>query len=197
MSDEHEPRVPAVNQADLQPYEWLAFQYLCDELTADQQAEFETALATDPAAAEALQSMVALTQQLFAGARPLAPSISFVAATQPQTRSSSRPDTFRLNRLAALAAGLLLLVGVSQFMTPRPPDPQVAATGADPAGEQLAQIWASSFEEEMAMANPGDDENPTPLATEPHDAADEDWLYSALVSLESTEDWPTEGEGGS
>lgn len=197
MNHEQEPREPAVNQADLHPYEWLAFQYLCDELTGEQLAEFETALATDPAAAEALQTMVALTQQLFAGSRPLAPSISFVAAAEPAARASTRPETSRLNRLAALAACLLLLVGVSQFMTPRRPDAQVVATGADPAGEQIAQIWASSFEEEMATANPGDDESHRSPNNEPHDSAEEEWLYSALVSLESIEDWPAEGQGGS
>lgn len=197
MNHEHEPCEPMVNQADLQPYEWLAFQYLCDELTGEQVAEFEAALATDPAAAEALQAMVGLTGQLLAGFDRPASLRSIVAATRPPARVSPRPESFRLNRLAALAAGLLLLVGVSQFLTPRRPDTQVVATGSDPAGEQIAQVWASSFEEEMAAADPGDDEIHRSPTNDPQDSAEEDWLYSALVSLESIEDWPAEGQGGS
>jgi hypothetical protein len=74
----------------------------------------------------------------------------------------------------------------------------------------MAEIWASNLEAELLFvseqaieseaAEAGRNEAALTAETnEPleEESSEEDWLYAALVSLDSTEDWPTEGQGGS
>lgn len=211
MSFENKPRDLLVNQSNLSDYEWLAFQYLSDELTSQQRDSFEETLLTDPAAAEALQAMVAVTQQLLAAGNTTAEQTNTGSVERAESRESSAAETpaVKLRWLAALAAGLLLLIGGSQLLAPRFSDIKLVNDEADTSGDQMAELWASSFEEELALAGERDESqystsketefaisNPAEETTE-SDLAEEDWLYSVLVSLESTEDWPTEEQGGS
>jgi hypothetical protein len=54
--------------------------------------------------------------------------------------------------------------------------------------EEVAELWASSF---AVDANDSVEDAAEELQQS------EDWLYSALVSLESLENWPSEEQGGS
>lgn len=211
MSFENKRRSPLVDQTKLSDLEWLAFQYLSDELTSQQRGEFEEVVSTDPAAAEALQAMVAVTHELLMAGELPADQPSLVAESRParKTNADSAAPARTVRWLAALAAGLLLLVGGSQLLAPKSGDSKGVNEDAHADGDQMAEFWASSFEDELTLPNDRDEsqastageaEFATGAATEEtseSDAAEEGWLYSALVSLESTEDWPTEGQGGS
>jgi|GEM_PF-942510 len=213
---------PKASNAELSNYEWLAFQYLSDELTSQQRTDFEETLTTDPAAAEALQAMVAVTLQVKAatksstgssvGAAAMNSKVA-VTSTERFDEGSVRQTAGRRNSLlwlAGLAAGLLLLVGASQFFVPRGSDSKSTVDAESPTDGEMAEAWSSGFEEEFATDLARIDENSsfdtsdsrTPVATSidvptESQTLEEDWLYSALVSLESAEDWPSEGQGGS
>lgn len=218
MKSERKPLPPMADQANLSNFEWLAFLYLSDELTSDQRTEFEAALANDPAAAEALQAMVAVTLQVQAGSE----STANPATTKPEAMAKSsewRPeerDTLNtkpkhsIRWLVGLAASLLLLIGGSQFFAPRGSDSNEAIKNESASDGEMAEVWFSDFEDEFMFAVDRLEENsnldfgdsktqssPVTDAQSESEAAEEDWLYSALVSLESTEDWPSEGQGGS
>lgn len=206
-----------LSNASLSKYEWLAFQYLCDELTVQQRSDFEEALSTDPAAAEALSAMVAVTLQVQA-AEPRddwSAMNSKVSVTSPaRSHESSVPQTTgrrtALLWLAGLAAGLLLLVAASQFFGPRGSNPKLTVIAEAPTESEMAEVWSDNFEDEFTNALDRLDENssfdaadsktPATSSTDAQtesEATEDDWLYAVLVSLESTEDWPSEGQGGS
>jgi hypothetical protein len=211
-------RVPKASNAELGNYEWLAFQYLSDELTSQQRTDFEETLSSDPAAAEALQAMVAVTLQVqaatksSAGAAAMSSKVA-VSSTERFGESGVRQTAGRRNSLlwlAGLAAGLLLLVGAIQFFVPRGSASKPTVTAETPTESEMAEVWSGSFEDEFAIDLARIDENSsfdaseskTPVATSidaqtESQTLEEDWLYSALVSLESAEDWPSEGQGGS
>lgn len=218
MNIEDKPLDPLKGDPDLSNFEWLAFRYLCDELTSQQRFEFEEALSNDPAAAEALQAMVAVTLQLQAAAKSPADwsamnSEVSVTSTERFHESSGPQTGGRRNSLlwlAGLAAVLLLLVGASQFFMPRGSDSKLIVDAESPTESEMAEVWSGSFEDEFPIDLAQLDENSsfdasdskTPAMTsidvQPESQAfEEDWLYSALVSLESAEDWPSEGQGGS
>jgi hypothetical protein len=207
-----------LSNASLSKYEWLAFQYLCDELTIQQRSDFEEALSTDPAAAEAISAMVAMTLQVqaAAGSRDDWSAMnSKVSVTSPARshESSVSQTTGRktgLLWLAGLAAGLLLLVGASQFFGPSGSNPKLTVIAEAPTESEMAEVWSGNFEDEFTNAFDRLDENSnfdapdskTPAtsssdAQTENEATEDDWLYAVLVSLESTEDWPSEGQGGS
>lgn len=209
---------PNASDAELSNHEWLAFQYLSDELTNQQRSDFEESLSTNPAAAEALQAMVAVALQVQAAANSSAgvarmnSKVSATSTERFQESSARQTAGFRnsLRWLASLAAGLLLLVGVSQFLVPRDSDSKLTVTAESPTESEMAEVWPSSFEAEFALDLARIDENSsfdasdagTPVATSidaqtESQTFEEDWLYSALVSLESADDWPSEGQGGS
>jgi len=209
---------PDSGNAELSNYEWLAFRYLCDELTSQQRSEFEEVLSTDPAAAEALQAMVAVTLQVQAAANSTADwsaMNSKAAATSTERFHESIVPQSEVRRnsliwLAGLAAGLLLLVGASQFFMPRGSDSKMTVNSESSTESEMAEVWSGSFEDEFPIDLAQLDENSsfdaadskTPAKTSidaqaESQALEEDWLYSALVSLESAEDWPSEGQGGS
>lgn len=211
MTFEHKPRGPLADQANLSDYEWLAFQYLSDELNSQQRTEFEEALATVPAAAEAFQAMVAISQQLLTvvDSHTDQANIKSVASLERKAIVGSGAPSKTVRWLAALAAAVLLVIGLSQLFAPIGSDSKLANQEADVTGDQMAELWASIFGGELVVPSGRDEiqnflfdeaEFVFTTATEEStesESAEEDWLYSLLVSLESTEDWPTEEQGGS
>jgi hypothetical protein len=187
--------------AELTELQWTAWQYLIDELEPELVADFEQRLAGEPAAAEALEEMLCLLAGLEAAGTGLE-----AAGTQADgaLATTAAPEHRKMNWtavqqtvrwLAALAAVLLVFSGISR-LTPTPRK-ELQPTGVEASleSEDVAELWASSLAVDANVATEKATEE-LEEATEELQAS-ENWLYSALVSLESVENWPSELQGGS
>jgi len=187
--------------AELSELQWTAWQYLIDELEPELVADFEQRLAGEPAAAEALEEMLCLLAGLEAAGTGLE-----AAGTQADgaLATTAAPENRKMNWtavqqtvrwLAALAAVLLVFSGISR-LTPTPRK-ELQPTGVEASleSEDVAELWASSLAVDANVATEKATEE-LEEATEELQAS-ENWLYSALVSLESVENWPSELQGGS
>jgi anti-sigma factor RsiW len=109
---------------------WLAFQYVNDELSPDETAQFEERLATDQAAREAVAESMLLVQAVSAGAR--------------MTPASAQRSWKQHAAWAAVgaAACLATIFVVRTF----PTQGEMAARPqiADVASTELALVWANS-----------------------------------------------------
>ncbi|MCE2791120.1 MAG: hypothetical protein ACK493_05825 [Planctomycetota bacterium] len=179
--------IPLVKGTGLTELQWTAWQYLMDDLEPGQAADFEQRLAGDPTAAEALEQMLCLLAELEAAGAEADSRLPSTAA--PEHRKTNGTAVQRTVRwLTALAAVLLVFLSISRLvLTPRK-ELHWNRVEASLENEDLAESWASSF---VADANISTEEAAEELQ------ASENWLYSALVSLESLENWPSEMQGGS
>jgi hypothetical protein len=180
--------------AELTELQWTAWQYLIDELEPELVADFEQRLAGEPAAAEALEEMLCLLAGLEAAGTQADGDLATTAAPEHRKMNwTAVPQTVRW--LAALAAVLLVFSGISR-LTPTPRK-ELQSTGVEASleNEDVAELWASSLAGDANVATEKATEE-LEEATEELQAS-ENWLYSALVSLESVENWPSELQGGS
>ena len=180
--------------AELSELQWTAWQYLIDELEPELVADFEQRLAGEPAAAEALEEMLCLLAGLEAAGTQADGALATTAA--PENRKMNWTAVQQTVRwLAALAAVLLVFSGISR-LTPTPRK-ELQPTGVEASleSEDVAELWASSIAIDANVATEKATEE-LEEATEELQAS-ENWLYSALVSLESVENWPSELQGGS
>ena len=167
--------------------QWTAWQYLTDELEPGQAADFEQRLAGDPTAAEALEEMLCLLAELeAAGAEADSRLASIAAPVRRKMNGMAAQQSVRW--LAALAAVVLVLLGISRWASTPPKELQPNRVEVSLEMEEVAELWASSF---AVDANDSVEDAAEGLQQS------EDWLYSALVSLESLENWPSEEQGGS
>jgi hypothetical protein len=165
---------------------WLAFQYVCGELPADDAAAFERRLEDDQAAREAVAEAVGLTE-----------AVTFLS---PAMATPRRPARYALGWMAAGAAACLAVVLCARTMPALAPGPQ--APIRKPGGEAdraLARTWLKLHEDaEAAASEPADDvfglDEPTMLAeAEPAPGGEPDgmadmppWLLEA-ASLRNAE----------
>lgn len=116
------------NQADL---EWLAFQYVSEELSAEDVALFEERLAVDQTAREAVAEAMLLLQAVSAGARIASP----VQARRSWTQHAA---------WAAIgAAACLAVVFVLRSLPKQSPLAQ-RPQASDLSSAELALVWAQS-----------------------------------------------------
>jgi hypothetical protein len=187
--------------------DWLAFQYVADELSGAERADFESRLEWDEAAQRSLGSMVELTLAIAAaepsavggGAEPVA------AVNQPgqaPRRNTGRRTNRKVVWLAGcLAASAIVLIAAQVAMQSRWIPSQVATNQVpDDDWQRLAVIWSETRSEW-----PVGDEWPTEadpqmesLASVPlpdDEAADEwtvsetpPWVWAGVIGAEQADD---------
>lgn len=170
--------------------DWIAFQYLSNELSETESGSFETLLAENQDAREAL---VAATQ-LIAGLKTLdpAPALSSPAVASTQATSPTRTIlSSRTQQWALVSCAAVLLIAVT-FLLNRPETrdttfTKLAQTEPSQADlEHVLDLWSESAENgSITVAfNPGVE--PTDLVDQPNVLAENhsleipDWLYTAV-----------------
>jgi hypothetical protein len=118
---------------------WLAFQYVNDEMTAEQAAAFEQRLADDQPAREAVAQAVLLTEALSRGPFDLAPMPA------PSQSAASRNPWWAAAAWAACgAAACLAVVLGARSRQSTEIDPPLAHSRNVLTSEDLALAWANS-----------------------------------------------------
>ncbi len=195
------PRESNQVQTTMKPEEyneldWLAFQYLTDELSEDERQAFEARLADDQFAREALAKSVDLTQTLAAAESFEQP--------KPAAREVER-RAIRWQRVAwfsATMAGCLALALVYQLVIHRSNATSVAqgwGTGAAKSdAEQLALLWVDQLSlaepvepnEQIVGASEIEGESETDEPLEPVDTLGAigevetpDWMLAAVLGM--------------
>jgi ferric-dicitrate binding protein FerR (iron transport regulator) len=160
-------------------WDWLAARYVCGELSPGDAASFETQLADEPAAQEALVHASRLVCGLQAGPRTMVSDKGTVsdngnAVLIPPRSRKQRPERARWAVAATVAA--LLLVGLflnpTLWQTTSTPDAGTAAT--------LVGLW---HEHGQSLDDGSELDTERPIETEEVPA----WLLAA-VSLEQNGD---------
>ena len=165
--------------------DWLAFQYVADELNQSERAAFELRLAEDSDASEAVVAAMKLAQQIdhslkvasehTGSTSPMANSADSIQPERPATLHSTRFST----QLAIAASVAALLFG---WWAINPPDTKTLDNYSS-----VAIAWASDFET-------ADSENDS-WSDSPADLAAPDGITSSIdlmddeLLLESDDDW--------
>lgn len=112
--------------------DWLAFQYVSEELSAKDAAHFEDRLAVDQSAREAVAEAMLLVQAISAGSR----------VSEPARANRSWHEHAGW---AALGAAVCLAVIVMLRSSPQQPAPMAQRPqAADLGSAELALVWAQS-----------------------------------------------------
>lgn len=171
-------------QNDPEDLDWIAFQYVANELSEQDAASFEAQLADQQAAREAL----ATATQLLAGLKSLETSPQGITAGPSQPVRSITLSKTRQWSLVSLAA--LLLIAVT-FVLNQPTHKTTPATLAqtEPSQEDLEDVlnlWTESSEENGITVALAPDLEPIDLLDSPNSLAENhsieipDWLYTAV-----------------
>jgi hypothetical protein len=137
---------------ELNRWDWLAFCYLSDELSADERAAFEESLAADQVAREALSRAVELTCVIsMAESRAASPTLTAHSATGPLVATASHVAAAargcwsrRASWMAVGAAASLLLMVVASnrgYFQPADSRPTLAVATDD---HRLATAWIAT-----------------------------------------------------
>ncbi len=168
--------IPQRNDLD-----WLAFQYLANELSDAQRSAFEDQLATDQNAREALARSVELTQAVVAAEQ----TEHVVSAAETSDRDLWQPIAW----LASTIALCLSFVLVYQRVTMKPPVAEQRPVSIAEKESQLALNWVDTFDKL------GDQQNEDVIEVEEFDESiDEpafmdppDWMFAAVEGLADEE----------
>lgn len=116
--------------------DWLAFRYIAGELTAAERAAFESRLADDLAACEAVAAAVAMADGILAAQRPLV-----VPVSKPAGRSRFTRHAGWLAGAAALSLlAILAIFAGRDGVSPSDDQTQLASAGDLPP-TVLAETW--------------------------------------------------------
>lgn len=146
MASESDPRS---NDLD-----WQAFLYASNELSADERAAFESRLANDQAAQEALASMVSLAEAVCAAESDAEISSNTVVASSTQVAEGPSRRHQAALWMALGAACLAMIFGLRQVMqTGNNRQPIAMQQDAQSDGKlvDLAQHWAQNLDEHSVM----------------------------------------------
>ncbi len=171
------------------PLEWLAFQYISEELTDEEVLAFEDQLAEDQDAREAVARAVELTQTVSAVSK-----IDECRVGQPINTSAIQKQARWWQRVALLATALAACFAlVLIYQATRPSDGENGprfGLNDRPISADLVSAWVSTGmeiesagDEVFARANDDEDELPdAALADELNDVdvATPDWMVAAI-----------------
>ncbi len=167
-----------MNSADREELDWLAFRYVAGELAADEMSDFESRLAHDQAACDAVSRAVELTSALFEATR--------LAPVHPVRRRRLHPS---LRLAACLSACALVLIVCYQYL---PHSESDSSNASSAAAAELAVVWSETRSE---VANQENDSWGWPEAVDssyPPTASEDstalitpDWMLSAVVAVEA------------
>lgn len=115
-----------LNPADV---DWLAFQYVSDELPAEEAAQFEQRLAGDQAAREAVAEAMLLVQAVSAGAKIASPAAA---------------GRNWLQHAGWAAVGAAACLAVILVIRDRPQEAAQRPQAADLTSAELALVWAQN-----------------------------------------------------
>jgi len=172
--------------------DWLAFQYLSDELSAEEHVKFESRLESDPEAQQALVDAMDLSQLIYAAVESsaaekveLASSITNSTSNRQRQR---RPILKRVEVLLAAAAALLFAISAWSMLPQTNSDSDVADNQSIPA--DLAVAWAETVQDkDLLVDNINDDifGDENELASLDFDTPnEEDWMLVALSDFEES-----------
>jgi hypothetical protein len=185
---------------------WLAFQYVSEELSADDAAAFELRLAEDQAAREAVAQAVELSAALKLAIGDQVESTEPAEVFLVEARGYWSQKAW-LQPAAWMAVGAAAcLAAVFCFYQPRADEnrpPVAAGEGVDgdlsPASS-LAMVWAQSrhsgsdADDLATMANGSDEQGADDQSAGDHDVSDDSqmiapgWLLAAVTRGEMTDD---------
>jgi len=171
--------------------DWLAFQYVTGELADDAAAEFESRLAVDQAACEAVSRMVLLNQAVVVGERRV--PVSAATAASRGACPQSRPQRLSTRQwIAACASVAALLVCGVWWTSPAGFWSQEALAQRELAPD-VVSIWADSATDEEFTPSPV--LLTSALNSDAADLVDDDgpgsvpnWLFVALERERSLEE---------
>lgn len=174
--------------------DWLAFQYISDDLEVSKRKAFEARLETDTLAQQAVVDAVANTQLIFASKSLVENDSTIPKVTSKQTPATlSLPLLRRPSVLFAAAAALLLLVAGWNYFSQTSPSNPLVATNLQ-VDDELVEVWADTLDADNELAlNPDDLFVDLDLDIELEESADEldqpveDWMFAALTELATDE----------
>ena len=177
-----------MNSFDPHELNWLAFRYVAGEMSADECAEFETRLADDQAAREAVASAVELTQTMACAAND-----SFdIAAPEIVVRKRGRAVRGRRLLWVGLGAAacltlVVLLRGVFDVRDIADSNSNPTRRARDSQPQQLALVWSQT---RQAEETGGEADEETMSADETANSEDRSmppsWIVAAITELEKS-----------
>ena len=162
---------------------WIAFQYLTNELSAADSLQFESLLAEKQSAREALAQATRLVAGLHA--------IESVPATVvPQPQPVAHHRSLKWVVISCSIAAMLFLAISLLPETPVPQTELVSSSGLNDASEEdlehLLNLWSESAEENQFLSQntvtePIDSLDQQTTLAENHSLEIPDWLYTAVA----------------
>lgn len=166
--------------------EWLAFQYVANELSEQECLQFESLLAEKQSAREALVHAT----QLVAGLKSIAPQpagqATVAAAQQPETTSTTRWAFWGLLTTAAAVVLLVPSLFKSTGTTDTPTIPTAQTEPSTEDAEYLLSLWAESSQESNVALTSNMNTETVEFSDQQNVLADNqslevpDWLYTAV-----------------
>lgn len=166
--------------------EWLAFQYVANELSEQECLQFESLLAEKQSAREAL----AHATQLVAGLKSIAPQsvaqATVASAQQPETTTTTRWAFWGLLTTAAAVVLLVPSLFKSTGTTDNPTIPTAQTEPSTEDAEYLLSLWAESSQESNVALTSNMNTETVEFSDQQNVLADNqslevpDWLYTAV-----------------
>ncbi|QDT84357.1 hypothetical protein MalM14_20110 [Gimesia chilikensis] len=166
--------------------EWLAFQYVANELSEQECLQFEALLAEKQSAREAL----AHATQLVAGLKSITPKSvaqeTVAAAQQPAATSTTRWAFWGLLTTAAAVALLVPSLFKSTGTMDNPTIPTAQTEPSTEDAEYLLSLWAESSQESNVALTSNMNTETVEFSDQQNVLADNqslevpDWLYTAV-----------------
>jgi hypothetical protein len=166
--------------------EWLAFQYVANELSEQECLQFEALLAEKQSAREAL----AHATQLVAGLKSITPQSvaqeTVAAAQQPVATSTTRWAFWGLLTTAAAVVLLVPSLFKSTGTTDTPTIPTAQTEPSTEDAEYLLSLWAESSQESNVALTSNMNTETVEFSDQQNVLADNqslevpDWLYTAV-----------------
>lgn len=166
--------------------EWLAFQYVANELSEQECLQFESLLAEKQSAREALAHATQLVAGLKSIAAQPAGQETVAAAQQPVATSITRWAFWGLLTTAAAVALLVPSLFKSTGTTDSPTIPTAQTEPSTEDAEYLLSLWAESSQESNVALTSNMNTETVEFSDQQNVLADNqslevpDWLYTAV-----------------
>ena len=166
--------------------EWLAFQYVANELSEQECLQFESLLSEKQSAREALAHATQLVAGLKSIAAQPAGQVTVASAQQPAATSTTR---WAFWGLLTTAAAIVLLVPSLFKSTGTTDNPTIPTAQTEPStedAEYLLSLWAESSQESNVALTSNMNTETVEFSDQQNVLADNqslevpDWLYTAV-----------------